>query len=170
MDDQFMEIALHEAKLALEQFEVPVGCVFVDSETSCIIGKGHNKTNQLRNGTCHAEMVAIDDIILIQKRPLGIFQTCDLYVTCEPCIMCAAALAKLGIRHVYFGCSNDRFGGNGSILSVHIPNQYGAYCGYSVTSGVKGDEAVELFKTFYTQENHRAPIGKRKLKQDTSGK
>jgi tRNA(Arg) A34 adenosine deaminase TadA len=49
----------------------------------------------------------------------GILSNCDLYVTCEPCIMCAAALSKLGIRKVYFGCHNDRFGGNGSILSVH---------------------------------------------------
>jgi tRNA(Arg) A34 adenosine deaminase TadA len=99
-------------------------------------------------GTRHAEIVAIEDILYNQKLPTEIFRSCDLYVddfcvkcgmwlmlmtvrmfryvTCEPCIMCAAAIGMLGIRRVFFGCSNDRFGGNGSILSVHSDRYWAA--------------------------------------------
>ncbi|XP_020577986.1 tRNA-specific adenosine deaminase 2-like [Phalaenopsis equestris] len=67
------------------------------------------------------------DILMEQWQMAGLnclqvaqrFSSCDLYVTCEPCIMCAAALSILGIREVYYGCANDKFGGCGSILSLH---------------------------------------------------
>ena len=64
-------------------------------------------------------MNAIDDMILNQQLDETIFHNCDLYVTCEPCIMCAAALGRMKIRKVYFGCKNEKFGGNGSVLSLH---------------------------------------------------
>jgi tRNA-specific adenosine deaminase 2 len=62
-------------------------------------------------------MCAIDDIL--EKHSAEIFKTTDLYVTVEPCIMCASALRQLGIRNVYFGCANHRFGGCGSVLHVN---------------------------------------------------
>lgn len=68
-------------------------------------------------GTRHAEFVAIASIL--QSHPISIFHQTDLYVTVEPCIMCASALRQYGIRTVYYGCSNDRFGGTGSVLSIH---------------------------------------------------
>jgi tRNA-specific adenosine deaminase 2 len=68
-------------------------------------------------GTRHAELEAIDEILL--KYPASVFHETSLYVTVEPCIMCAAALRELGIQSVYFGCWNERFGGTGSILSIH---------------------------------------------------
>ncbi len=68
-------------------------------------------------GTRHAEFVAIDQIL--KKHPLSVFQETDLYVTVEPCIMCAAALRQYRIRTVYFGCANDRFGGTGGVFSIH---------------------------------------------------
>ena len=97
--------------------EVPVGCVFVDDKDQ-LISKACNATNITSNATRHAEFVAIDHIIQ-QRGSVDILQTCTLYVTCEPCIMCAAALAQLQIRRVVFGCSNDRFGGCGSVLALH---------------------------------------------------
>ena len=70
-------------------------------------------------------MVAIDSI-LVKKPPeippeeyLKIFHSCNLFVTVEPCIMCAYALRQLGVEKVYYGCGNDRFGGNGTVLSLH---------------------------------------------------
>ena len=72
-------------------------------------------------------------------------------------IMCADALSKLAVRRVVFGCYNGKFGGCGSILSMHKRS-------YSVTSGVLNDEAINLFKAFYARENDRAPDAKRKLK------
>ncbi|KAG0627580.1 hypothetical protein M758_2G212000 [Ceratodon purpureus] len=78
--------------------------------------------------TRHAEMEAIDMVLCLRQQfssahsdsvLTGGFQQCDLYVTCEPCIMCASALSLLGFRKVYYGCGNDRFGGCGSVLDIH---------------------------------------------------
>lgn len=127
----FMHEALNMGRRALEKGEIPVGCVIVEHrhDRSIIVAAGSNQTNESRNGTRHAEIVAIESLFAAENSALsttsnelkrGLLSNCDLYVTCEPCIMCAAALSKLGIRKVYFGCHNERFGGNGSILSVHI--------------------------------------------------
>ena len=118
-DERWMRAALVEAERALRRWEVPVGCVVVrDGE---IVATGSNRTNELRNGTRHAEFEAIDAILEAHggDRTAAGFDRCALYVTCEPCIMCAGALSLLGFREVCFGCPNDKFGGNGSILAVH---------------------------------------------------
>lgn len=70
-----------------------------------------------KQGTQHAEMIAISKIL--EGHPLSVFCETDLYVTVEPCIMCASALRQIGIRKVFYGCSNERFGGTGGVLSVH---------------------------------------------------
>ena len=110
---------------------MPVGVVFVHRQpqaagaaavsTPCprVLAAAHNATNRTKNGTRHAELVAIDDVLLRQRLPATVLAGCDVYVTCEPCIMCAGALALVRVRRVVFGCRNDRFGGCGSILSVH---------------------------------------------------
>ncbi|KAK8471092.1 hypothetical protein PHAVU_003G141300 [Phaseolus vulgaris] len=123
----FMELAIHQARLALDALEVPVGCVIV--EDGKVIATGRNRTTETRNATRHAEMEAID-VLLGQWQKNGLsmaevaekFLNCSLYVTCEPCIMCASALSILGIKEVFYGCSNDKFGGCGSILSLHSSN------------------------------------------------
>ena len=207
MIQKYMNEALKEAEISLNNGETPVGCVFVYSGkdddnninnnnhhnslttttlvSSKIIARASNKTNITRNGTRHAEMVAIDDIILNQKLPVTIFRQTDLYVTCEPCIMCAAALSKLGIRKVYFGCHNDRFGGNGSVISVHqcgndnnndnnnnnsedndvFAGLFKIYYNYQVRSGVMETEAINLFQRFYEQLNPLAPPEKQSKKK-----
>ena len=123
-DERWMRAALVEAEGALNRWEVPVGCVVVrDGEA---VATGSNRTNELRNGTRHAEFEAIDALLKRHggdPRAVG-FDRCDLYVTCEPCIMCAGALSVLGFRKVYYGCGNDKFGGNGSILSIHRDGCY----------------------------------------------
>lgn len=169
-----MRRALEEAEYALNHEEIPVGCVFALSPSNDtiatvpeIIVAGSNKTNQTRNGTSHAEIVAIKKLIdqVGSTKACDLISRCDLYVTCEPCIMCAAALRRLGIKTVYFGCSNDRFGGNGSILSVHddstcfVPGSQ-----YNVVRGLMEKEAIEIFQRFYESENRRAPEAKRKKK------
>ncbi|XP_040374357.1 tRNA-specific adenosine deaminase TAD2 isoform X3 [Rosa chinensis] len=121
----FMDLALQQAKLALDSLEVPVGCVIV--EDGKVIASGRNRTNETRNqATRHAEMEAIDTLLeqwrekrLSTSEVAEIFSKCNLYVTCEPCIMCAAALSIVGIKEVFYGCANDKFGGCGSILSLH---------------------------------------------------
>ena len=166
--------------------EVPVGCVLVHSGR--IIGQGMNDTNKSLNvrqnlmkilneirlqlnqwkGTRHAEFLAINEVM--SKHPLSILHETDLYVTVEPCIMCASALRQYGIRAVYYGCSNDRFGGTGGVLSIHsesVKNKKddvkslircaspGFEKPYPVYGGLFREEAIMLLRRFYIQENRK---------------
>lgn len=88
---------------------------------------------------------------------------CRLYVTCEPCIMCAAALAQVGISKVIFGCSNPKFGGCGSILSLHDEPIHRHHT-YPISKGLLEEEAISLLRNFYDRENFHAPDEKRKRK------
>jgi len=108
-----------------------------------------------------------------ELRSIEIFKSCCLYVTCEPCIQCAAALATVGMKRVVYGCKNDRFGGCGSILHLHKPEQGaeqtttgvdGLSGGYELRQGVLEEEAVILLRSFYDRENFHAPDSKRKSK------
>lgn len=79
--------------------------------------------------TKHAEVVAIEEIAaLYGDDAVAVLSDTTLYVTCEPCIMCAGALAHVNIQHVYFGCHNDRFGGCSSVLSLHEKSYVAARC------------------------------------------
>jgi tRNA-specific adenosine deaminase 2 len=159
---RFMNMAIDQAELALNEGEVPVGCVFV-SKDNVVIAKGHNKTNDTLNGTTHAELVAVNHAFFVDEQPANVFEESTLYVSCEPCIMCAAAIAKLKIKQVYFGCHNDRFGGNGSILSVHNDSLIKGHK-YPVFAGIQKERAIETFQRFYESENRRAPEPKRRKK------
>ena len=112
-----MGVALAEAAAALDAGEVPVGCAFVHPRDG-LVGRGHNNTVASCNGTRHAELEAIDAMLTAGLSTARIAE-CTLYVTVEPCIMCASALRQLRTRRVVFGCRNDKFGGCGSVLSIH---------------------------------------------------
>ena len=114
--DAAMEAAFAMAHEALEVGEVAVGCVVVRGRE--IIARGRNATNATKNGTRHAELEAIDALVAQHghARATELLRDIDLYVTVEPCIMCAAALRIVGIRRVFYGCVNERFGGCGSVL------------------------------------------------------
>ncbi|KAI9018384.1 cytidine deaminase-like protein, partial [Hyaloraphidium curvatum] len=143
-----------QAESALEVDEVPVGCVVVDSSGN-IIASGRNATNETLNGTAHAEFVAINSL---EPRD---FTDCELYVTVEPCIMCASALRQLRFRNVFFGCWNEKFGGCGGVTRVHAePSSpdpiLKAYGGHGK------NEAIMLLRRFYLKENFNAPEPKKK--------
>ncbi|XP_052535557.1 tRNA-specific adenosine deaminase 2 isoform X3 [Tympanuchus pallidicinctus] len=116
----WMERAFLMAQEALEAGEVPVGCLLVYDGAA--IGKGRNEVNETKNATRHAEMVAIDEVLewcqQHKKDHEEVFSHSVLYVTVEPCIMCAAALRLMKIPRVVYGCRNERFGGCGSVLSI----------------------------------------------------
>ncbi|KAL4298721.1 hypothetical protein AHAS_Ahas17G0029200 [Arachis hypogaea] len=165
---RLMKLAIDQANLAMDSLEVPVGCVIVDDGK--VISCGRNRTTETRNATRHAEMEAVD-VLLEQWQKNGLsmsevaekFSNCTLYVTCEPCIMCASALSILGIKEVFYGCSNDKFGGCGSILSLHQSstdspnNEVPLGKGFKCTGGIMASEAVLLLRTFYEQGNPNAP-------------
>lgn len=166
---ELMRYALKLANNALHSNEVPVACVFVyDGQ---IISYGSNNTNDSLSGITHAEFRGINIILdkvrnspgfqELYAKPEDIFADVDLYVTVEPCVMCASALKQIGIRNVFFGCGNERFGGNGSVLKINkdctIPeNNYRAY------PGIYRREAILLLRDFYTHENTHAPVPKSK--------
>jgi tRNA-specific adenosine deaminase 2 len=126
-----------QGEKAIELNETPVGCVLVYNDQ--IVGFGMNDTNRSMNvsdvsiessvmatdfyqGTKHAEFIAIGQ--MLKDHPRSALQSTDLYVTVEPCVMCASALKQYRIRSVYFGCANDRFGGTGGVLSLHSESVY----------------------------------------------
>mmetsp|Transcript_55830 Transcript_55830/g.121579 ORF Transcript_55830/g.121579 Transcript_55830/m.121579 type:complete len:237 (-) Transcript_55830:102-812(-) len=162
--EMFMRSALQEAEAALAAQEVPVGCVFVHPVEG-IIGRGHNNTVAECNGTRHAELEAIDQIILVDQRPASILAECVLYVTVEPCLMCASALRQVCISHVVFGARNEKFGGCGSVLSIHADGPDDVCPPFSVTSGVLEAEAVAMLRLFYAHQNDRAPAPQKRTRK-----
>ena len=93
---------------------MPVGCIIVSDGQ--VIAESHNLTVAKKNATTHCE---INCMRALAEKGIGSFEGCTLYVTVEPCIMCAYALHLAKISRVVYGCDNDKFGGNGSILSLH---------------------------------------------------
>ncbi|EFI27640.1 tRNA specific adenosine deaminase [Coprinopsis cinerea okayama7 len=157
---KWMKEAMNMAEEALAAGEVPVGCVFVRDEK--IIAKARNRTNELRNATRHAELEAIDCILsdnelTPQKGEPYPLSTTTLYVTVEPCIMCASALRQLGIKEVFYGCGNERFGGCGSVLGVNQELPHPQHPPYKATAGYCREEAIMILRRFYITENTNAP-------------
>ena len=165
---KWMAQAIELAVEALNAGEVPVACLFIYK--SCELARGRNMVNETKNATQHAEMVAIEKVLawckLNKKDPEMIFPEITVVVTVEPCIMCTAALRNLRVSHVIYGCSNDRFGGCGSVMNVATNEIPSCEPKLKCVPGIMADEAVELLKTFYKGENLNAPEEKRKVKQD----
>jgi len=158
---RWMLEALKLARNALEKQEVPVGCVIVHND-SRIIASGQNEPVRLKNATRHAEICALDTLFSLHDLPtcLKLLSESTLYVTCEPCMMCAGALRLAGLTQVIYGCSNDRFGGCGSVLDIaHDPMSDSSSFGppLQCTSGLEAEEAMRLLKEFYTYTNTNAP-------------
>ncbi|KAG7460942.1 hypothetical protein MATL_G00204310 [Megalops atlanticus] len=157
--ESWMQKAFDMAKEALESGEVPVGCLMVYN--SEILGKGRNEVNETKNATRHAEMVALDQVLewchQENRDPIEVFKRTVLYVTVEPCIMCAGALRLLNIPLVVYGCRNERFGGCGSVLNIPADELACSGAPFKCVSGFRADEAVEMLKAFYKQENPNAP-------------
>lgn len=160
-DDELMRLAYEEACKALDEQEVPIGCVVYDPFSARLLATGRNATNAKRNGTRHAELEALD------RLPASIdFAELTLAVTVEPCIMCAYVLRSLRFGRVLFGARNERFGGCGSIYNadqadvcldlppLHIKQLDGHVA-----------RNVNLLRRFYMNENKRAPEDKRSSKR-----
>lgn len=139
-DIRYMQMALTEARRAFSMGEVPVGCVVVAEDQ--IVGRGHNLTETLADVTAHAEMQAIT----AAANTLGgkYLSQCTLYVTVEPCVMCAGAIGWAQIKRVVYGASDEKRG-----FTVFAPNALHPKC--TVTLGVLEEECRELMQLFFTQ-------------------
>ena len=138
----YMTLAIDEAKSAALEGDVPIGAVIVQNDK--IIVRTHNRRNIEKNAILHAELMAIDEACKILNTRL--LSDCDLYVTLEPCPMCAGAIIQSGIRRLYFGAYDPKAGCAGSVTDLFtlpfnsIPEYYG---------GIMEDECSSLLTSFF---------------------
>lgn len=142
MDKKFMERAIELAKESALEGEVPVGAVIV--RDGKIISEGRNRREKDKNALGHAELEAIDNAC----RELGGWRLwqCELYVTLEPCPMCAGAIINSRIKKVYFGAYDSKAGSFGSVIDFNsLPYNHKP----ELKGGVMGDECARLLKDFF---------------------
>lgn len=139
-DERFMSMALDEARLAMSEGEIPVGAVMVCRGR--VVAKAHNQTEALNDVTAHAEMIAITSAAnLIGGKYLT---DCTLYVTVEPCSMCASALGWAHVSRVVYGASDEKRGYRRLAPGVLHPKTI-------VSAGVLSDDCAALMKEFFRE-------------------
>src|SRR5215831_15015367 len=142
-DDHFMREALRQAQKAYAADEVPVGAVVV--REGRIIARAHNQVELLKDATAHAEMLALTQA----EEAVGDWRLteCDLYVTKEPCVMCAGALVHTRVRRVIFGCADPVAGAAGSVMNLLQMPGLNHRC--DIASGVLQDECSAILQDFF---------------------
>jgi tRNA(adenine34) deaminase len=145
-DEQGMRAALRLAELAAEKDEVPVGCVIVHD--GMVIGRGHNQTEALQDATAHAEIVAIGaaSSTLSSWR----LNDCTLYVTLEPCAMCAGAMILARVGRLVYGARDPKAGACGSVLDVIHERRLNHRV--EVQEGVLAEECGAILKEFFQRK------------------
>ena len=145
IDKRWMRHALTQAKRAAERNEVPVGAVVVLGDE--VIGEGYNQPLGTHDPTAHAEIVALKDAARhLENYRLG---GTTLYVTLEPCLMCAGAILQARIERVVFGAFDEKAGAVGSTANLLQSPLANHQC--RVTAGVLGDECAELLERFFVE-------------------
>ena len=142
-DEKYMRAALKQAEKAYNLGETPIGCVIVHEDK--IIARGYNRRNTDKNPLAHAEVAAIKKA----SKKLGDWrlEECTLYVTLEPCSMCAGALINSRIKKVYIGASDEKTGAVGSVLNLLDDYTFNHKVEYE--KGILQDECEELLKDFF---------------------
>jgi tRNA(adenine34) deaminase len=143
--EKYMKEALRQAKKAYALGEVPIGCVIVHEGK--IIGRGYNRRNTDKNTLAHAEITAIKKA----SKVIGDWrlEECTLYVTLEPCQMCAGAIVQARIPEVVMGCMNPKAGCAGSILNILEMPEFNHQV--AVTRGILEEECSQMLKTFFAE-------------------
>lgn len=142
-DERFMRMALREAEKAFDEREIPIGCVIV--KDGIVIGKGHNQIEMLKDATAHAEILSIGTAA--SKLDNWRLDGCTLYVTLEPCPMCAGAILNSRVSRVVYGSPDTRFGGCGTTIDVISNNALKRVV--PVTGGVLAEECLAMLKLFF---------------------
>ena len=142
-DESFMRVALRLAAKAYEADEVPVGTVVV--REGRIIARAYNQVELLNDATAHAEMLALTQA----EAAVGDWRLtdCDLYVTKEPCVMCAGALIHVRIRRLIFGCADAKSGAAGGMINLLQHSALNHDC--EITSGVLQNECAAILQNFF---------------------
>ena len=147
----YMNVALEEAAKAFERGEVPIGAVIVENSGN-IVARAGNETRARLDPSAHAEVLAIREACTVLKTERLV--NCDMYVTLEPCAMCAALIANARIRRIYFAASDPKSGGiqQGARIfdrkqTHHVPEIY---------SGIGEEKAAELLRNFFSKKRLKA--------------
>ena len=143
--ESFMEQALMQAEAAAKRGEVPVGAVVVDGATGKVLAAAANRTGELSDPTAHAEMVVIREAAAGLGAPR--LDGCDLYVTLEPCAMCAAAISFARVRRLYFGAYDAK--GGGVEHGARIFDQPTCHHKPDVFGGIEETRCGALLKGFF---------------------
>lgn len=161
ISEKYMREALKQAKKAYALGEVPIGCVIVHAGR--IIGRGYNRRNTDKNTLSHAEITAINKA----SKKIGDWrlEDCTLYVTLEPCQMCAGAIVQARIPEVVLGCMNPKAGCAGSVLNI-LENQAFNHQ-VSVTKGVLEQECSDMLRIFFAELRIRNKEEKEAKKRDS---
>jgi tRNA(adenine34) deaminase len=151
-DHAGIEAALREARDTLSADEVPVGCVIVHE--GMIVGRGHNQAEGLQDATAHAEILAIG----AASSALGSWRLtgCTLYVTLEPCAMCAGAIVLARLTRLVYGAADPKAGACGSVLDVIGEPRLNHRV--EVTGGVQAEECGALLREFFTRKRREADL------------
>lgn len=144
-DESFMKQAVKQAKKAYDKLETPIGCVIVHEDK--IIARGYNKRNMKKNTLAHAEILAINKA----SKVLGDWrlEDCTMYVTLEPCPMCAGAIVQARIPRLVIGSMNPKAGCAGSVLN--LLQQNGLNHQVEITKGVLAEECSGLMTSFFRE-------------------
>ena len=145
MQEKFMKIALKEAKKAYDKEEIPVGAVIVKDDK--VVAKAHNLKEQKNDTTKHAEILAIQKAS--KKLDSWRLQDCEMYVTLEPCSMCAGALIQSRIKKVYIGTMDYKTGACGSVLNLLNDYKFNHYV--EIETGILADECEKILKDFFKE-------------------
>ena len=154
IQEKYMKDALKQAKKAFALGEVPIGCVIVHEGK--IIGRGYNRRNTDKNTLSHAEITAIKKA----SKTIGDWrlEDCTLYVTLEPCQMCAGAIVQARIPNVVIGCMNPKAGCAGSILNVLEMPEFNHQA--AVVRGIMEQECSDMLKAFFVDLRIRNKVEK----------
>lgn len=145
----YMKQALFNAQKAFEIEEVPVGCVIVNENR--VIAEGFNKRNYKNNVLYHAEIIAINEACTKLKN--WRLENCVLYVTVEPCAMCAGAILQARISKLVFGCKNEKAGCAGSVLNILDKKKFNHQV--EIISGIMENECREIMSKFFRNLRHK---------------
>lgn len=143
--EQFMQEALKEAKKASKKLEVPVGCILVKDEK--IIARAHNQKETKTDTTKHAEILAIQKAS--KKLEAWRLLDCEMYVTLEPCSMCAGAIIQARIKKVYIGAMDEKTGACGSVLN--LLQDYPFNHKVEIETGIEKEKCEKELKEFFKQ-------------------
>ena len=143
MDIRFMELALKEARKAEKIDEVPVGAVIVKGDK--VVSKAHNLTERKKDATRHAEIIVIEKAS--KKLKSWRLNGCEIYVTVEPCAMCAGAIANARIDKVYFGAKEEKSGC--AVSKFPVLTDSGLNHSAEFTGGIMEEECADLMKNYF---------------------